>query len=117
MLGTTTLYFVGNERRQPEHVEWIQSVSLCEAEPTFDKNWLFENTVEVGGWGCWLWNGRLTERGTPIVRDNGRSYQVHRLVWEMFFGGSARHGKITQHCGQAGCVNPQHYSIGGEENG
>lgn len=57
--------------------------------------------------GCWLWNG-ATVGGYGAIKVEGRSFRLHRLVYELIEGPVAEGLHLDHLCRQPGCCNPQH---------
>lgn len=56
---------------------------------------------------CWDWLGGKTRDGHGQFKLGGRTYYVHRLMWEMTKGAPPRI-HVLHRCGNASCVNPEH---------
>jgi len=57
--------------------------------------------------GCLLWTGG-TRRGYGRIKINGRSYQVHRIVYEMFAGPVPEGLDLDHLCRVRHCAAPSH---------
>lgn len=67
--------------------------------------------VRIDGKGCWVWIGRLNERGYGKCerRWNGRLYvRAHRLAYAVLVGAIPRGLTIEHRCRNRACVNPEH---------
>lgn len=66
--------------------------------------------------GCWLWTGRKTYKGYPLLRFENRGkreeYRCHRLVYELATGISPGDLCVCHHCDMPSCVNPEHLFLG-----
>lgn len=62
--------------------------------------------------GCWIWIGSTQNKGYGAIRINHKTYQAHRVMWEI------RNGKIPEdmcalhRCDIPSCVNPYHLFLG-----
>jgi hypothetical protein len=72
-----------------------------EFEDLWDRIFKFEQT------GCWLWQGSLSQ-GYGQVSLGGKSYYVHRLVYEQFCGPIPADMELHHLCDNTNCVNPSH---------
>lgn len=63
--------------------------------------------------GCWMWLGRTTKDGYPLlnVRQEGRhvTLRVHRVSFEVLGGGVLIDGQELDHtCHFRACIHPEH---------
>jgi len=68
---------------------------------------------KAGPGGCWLWTGDQTPRGYGVVRYNGKTPRVHRLVYH-FLVGPLPHMRVLQldhTCRNRLCCNPAHLEL------
>lgn len=56
---------------------------------------------------CWTWTGNVAGR-YGHVRDQGRTYQVHRLVYSLLVGPIPDGLTLDHLCRNRLCVNPAH---------
>ena len=101
------------DKRTEPRFEYIKSVKV--EEPEDDYGWVWERLVETPS-GCWLWTGKHSERGFPIVGNipagrNRFDRYVQRITWKLIKGKKVLFGRIEQRCGRIGCANPSHFSI------
>ena len=61
-----------------------------------------------GAGGCWLWLGKLTEKGYGIFVMDGKSIPAHRVSWELTNGQIPEGLQIDHLCRVRACVNPVH---------
>ena len=62
--------------------------------------------------GCWLWQGAPSGRdGRGQIKVKGRSYQVHRLSYEVFVG-PVEQFDVLHSCDTPNCINPDHLFLG-----
>ncbi len=73
-----------------------------------DNIWKFIK-FETTGKKCWTWIGTLSNRGYGEIWFNGKHYQAHRFVYELFIG-KIPDGLVLDHfeCQKPNCVNPEH---------
>jgi hypothetical protein len=63
--------------------------------------------------GCWLWRGRVNQRGYGRILIAGRETYVHRAMWERSRHQTIPAGKIICHkCDVPACINPDHLYLG-----
>lgn len=61
---------------------------------------------------CWLWQGKLDERGRGRVWHDGRLKLHHRAVWEILVGRIPDGALLCHHCDNPQCANPGHLYVG-----
>ncbi len=75
------------------------------ARPAFaDRFWSY---VDKDG-ECWEWRGRRSASGYGQTRVGDRHGQVHRVSYALTYGPVLDGLKVGQHCGNLGCVRPDH---------
>lgn len=59
---------------------------------------------------CWLWRGRVTEKGygTFTDRKGGITYRAHRFAYELLVGPIPDGLTLDHLCRNRACVNPDH---------
>lgn len=57
--------------------------------------------------GCWLWQLGKT-KGYGVMRHNGKTVYVHRLLYEERYGPVPRGSELDHVCRVPACVNPDH---------
>ncbi len=60
---------------------------------------------------CWLWTGKLTHKGIPMVWDGTRGEPARRVVWQLIHGPIPKGRAATITCGTRGCVHPAHLEL------
>lgn len=58
--------------------------------------------------GCWIWLGRLNERGYGTIRWNGATARIHRVIYEFSNGRIPENMTLDHLCRVRCCVNPDH---------
>lgn len=69
--------------------------------------WIESMIERVPFSGCWIWMGRLNDKGYGLVNENGKGHRAHRVIFEAVRGpiGSL----FSDHtCRVRCCVNPDH---------
>lgn len=61
---------------------------------------------------CWIWNGRLTDRGYGSFDLQGHSVRAHRIVYELSYGPIPAGLEVLHSCGVRCCCNPAHLRVG-----
>lgn len=57
---------------------------------------------------CWLWKGRLNNKGYGQASLKGRMRLAHRLAWELLRGPIPEGAVLDHLCRVRRCVNPDH---------
>ncbi len=69
------------------------------------------NSILVPGTQCWLWLGRYTQDGYPLInmRLNGKhtTQRAHRVSYSQL-GGGMIFGELDHICHNRACINPDH---------
>jgi hypothetical protein len=69
---------------------------------------LFSRVSNLGGEGCWTWDGRLA-RGYGCAADaSGRESKVHRMVYRLLVGTIPEGLGLDHLCRNRACVRPSH---------
>jgi hypothetical protein len=58
--------------------------------------------------GCWVWTGALSTGGYGMFRKDGKTYQAHRLSYELYKDRISTRLEIDHLCRVRCCVNPDH---------
>lgn len=61
--------------------------------------------------GCWLWSGRLTEKGYGRCHIEGKERRVHRYIFEKTNGPVPDGMELDHLCRVRHCVNPEHLEV------
>lgn len=74
--------------------------------------WLsrINHRIEYKDNGCHQWNGALN-KGYGVIKEHGKSYSAHRLIYEFVFGPIAGGLDCDHLCRNRACVNPMHIEI------
>ena len=67
--------------------------------------------VDKGEDGCWRWLGAKTGNGYGQVCVSGRSWLVHRFLYEQECGVIPEGMQIDHLCRTRHCVNPEHLEV------
>ena len=67
--------------------------------------------VFVGPSGCMEWSGAISDGGYGVVRLNGKTRYVHRVVYEAFVGPILPGLHIDHLCRNRKCCNPDHLDV------
>ena len=61
--------------------------------------------------GCWEWDGAHHVSGYAMVKREGRTEVVHRVVWEALRGPIPEGLQLDHLCRNRGCCNPDHLEL------
>ncbi len=63
--------------------------------------------------GCWLWTGSTGTAGYPYFSYKGKTYSMHRLMWQFKNGRQLTKPEFICHkCDVRCCINPAHMFVG-----
>ncbi len=65
--------------------------------------------------GCWIWMGKLSEKGYGIISTKGVDKRAHRVFWEIENGPIPVGKYACHHCDTPACVRPDHIFIGSQK--
>ena len=62
---------------------------------------------------CWMWTGAVSGGKVmyPRTTIKGKTFNVRRMVAEMFLNPPPGHWRVKSTCGHAVCLNPAHLEI------
>lgn len=69
---------------------------------------LIRSTSQIQRSGCWVWTGKLDEKGYSVASYFGKKTSGYRLSYEMFVGPIPAGLQIDHLCRNKACVNPEH---------
>lgn len=58
--------------------------------------------------GCWIWNGRVNDKGYAALRVAGKFWAAHRWYYTQAKGPIPEGLEIDHLCRNPSCVNPEH---------
>lgn len=65
---------------------------------------------------CWLWTGSKNKSGYGVIKAAGKPLQVHRVVYQMFYGLIERDRCVRHRCDRPSCCNPKHLKLGSNQD-
>src|SRR3990167_746267 len=66
--------------------------------------------ISSQGW-CWIWTGGRHEKGYGLVKWQGKTQRIHRVVFETVYG-PIPYGLVIHHiCRTRACLNPDHLCL------
>lgn len=89
---------------------WKHLAVSTSAEDTFDRFW---SRVDVRLEDeCWLWLGKIDQKGYGRVKVDGKSTLVSRAAYVLSHGEISRKDRVTTTCQRKNCCNPTHVRLG-----
>lgn len=73
---------------------------------------LLDNTISIPESGCNIWEGSHNSKGRPNIHFNGKTVEVHRLIWQLKNGPIPSGMCICHTCDVPSCINPDHLWLG-----
>lgn len=80
---------------------------LCPYLGKFPLIWLKSFTADPTT-GCWVWNGKLSEKGYAYARLDNRLVRVHRAVYQALNAYIIARWDVDHLCRNRACINPNH---------
>jgi hypothetical protein len=80
-----------------------------------DFSWIWSSLIELGDTGCWIWQGKLSERGKPMCKQI--TFRVHavdarRVVLFQMGKRNCFTGRVVPKCKSGDtCCNPAHFIL------
>lgn len=62
--------------------------------------------------GCWFWQAGEDKNGYGLMRVDGKTQRIHRVVYTLTKGEIPNGLHVLHSCDQPGCVNPEHLYLG-----
>lgn len=62
--------------------------------------------------GCWIYEGKVDHKGTPVMNLDKRTIRLPREVYRFLYGDLPDKCVVTQTCRNKRCVNPEHLKAG-----
>jgi len=71
----------------------------------------FWDHVDKQADGCWIWTGRVSERGYGYIGEGKRRRRVHRWLWERERGPIPDGMELDHVCQNKLCINLDHLEV------
>ncbi len=65
---------------------------------------------------CRLWTGSKNKSGYGVIKVAGKPLQVHRVVYEMYYGVIPDDRCVRHRCDNPSCCNPKHLKLGSNQD-
>lgn len=76
-----------------------------------------KNKCKINEKGCWLWQGRVNNRGRPLCTWKNKLKLVYRHSYEAYYGKTLKEGLFACHtCDEKTCCNPKHIFEGNNQD-
>lgn len=73
---------------------------------------VFWSRVAVSDGGCWIWSGRVNEKGYGLAIRHRKHERAHRISYELKKGPIPENLMVLHKCDLPSCVNPDHLFLG-----
>jgi hypothetical protein len=84
---------------------------LARKFPTYLEILSIHTDKSLGESECWIYNVMPASGGYRQIEVNGKTVQVHRLVYELCCGPIPEGFDVHHICRNRGCVNPKHLEL------
>lgn len=71
----------------------------------------YSNHYFVDNNGCWIWKGRLDQKGYGHMNIGRKTIGAHRYLYELHIGKIPEGMQLDHLCRVRNCVNPNHLEI------
>ena len=65
---------------------------------------------------CWIWNGYRNDDGYGRMKICGKTYTIHRKIYEFYYGPFDNQKYVCHDCDIPCCTNPRHLFLGTQQD-